>query len=347
MKKIFPILTLFAYCSDILLSQKYLLEQRAVISVDGGKLLNEDNDLRSVLQYLLDDVNDFLSSQSVPRKTVLDDIVENKGCIHVLQAFVDYISEREKENFRSRRRDNLDSVTLTTIHQSKGLEWDIVFIVKANDSEIPLLHEHNGVATEHGNSLEEERRLLYVAMTRARKKLFMLYVTMDSNWQVLHPSRFFQEIPTHLLEVQADFNLSVNKELSVKIESEAMEPCEAVIGNDSPSCKIDKASENLRNIEASEDLINIEALSGNSFLKKFNVEDRALVSRIFHQWAKKKAFQDPKRLLDKVNFVINERLNIKKGNNKDILVALKSFLKYEEAFQFADYVIKWEQIPSE
>ncbi|XP_021744028.1 ATP-dependent DNA helicase SRS2-like protein At4g25120 isoform X2 [Chenopodium quinoa] len=330
-----------------LLPQKYLLEQRAVISVDGGKLLNEDNDLRSVLQYLLDDVNDFLSSQSVPRKTVLDDIVKNKGCIHVLQAFVDYISEREKENFRSRRQDNLDSVTLTTIHQSKGLEWDIVFIVKANDSEIPLLHEHNGVATERGNSLEEERRLLYVAMTRARKKLFMLYVTMDSNWQVLHPSRFFQEIPTHLLEVQADLNLSVHKELSVKIKSEAMEPWEAVIGNDSPSCKIDKASEDSRNIEASEDLINIEALSGNSFLKKFNVEDRALVSRIFHQWAKKKAFQDPKRLLDKVNFVINERLNIKKGNNKDILVALKLFLKCEEAFQFADYVIKWELIPSE
>uniref|UniRef100_A0A803N937 DNA 3'-5' helicase n=1 Tax=Chenopodium quinoa TaxID=63459 RepID=A0A803N937_CHEQI len=327
--------------------KKYLLEQRAVISVDGGKLLNEDNDLRSVLQYLLDDVNDFLSSQSVPRKTVLDDIVKNKGCIHVLQAFVDYISEREKENFRSRRQDNLDSVTLTTIHQSKGLEWDIVFIVKANDSEIPLLHEHNGVATERGNSLEEERRLLYVAMTRARKKLFMLYVTMDSNWQVLHPSRFFQEIPTHLLEVQADLNLSVHKELSVKIKSEAMEPWEAVIGNDSPSCKIDKASEDSRNIEASEDLINIEALSGNSFLKKFNVEDRALVSRIFHQWAKKKAFQDPKRLLDKVNFVINERLNIKKGNNKDILVALKLFLKCEEAFQFADYVIKWELIPSE
>ncbi|KMT06228.1 hypothetical protein BVRB_7g161560 isoform C [Beta vulgaris subsp. vulgaris] len=52
----------------------------------------------------------------------------------------------------------------------------------ANDSEIPLLHEHNGITKEHGNSLEEERRLLYVAMTRARKKLFILYVTMDSNW---------------------------------------------------------------------------------------------------------------------------------------------------------------------
>lgn len=70
-----------------------------------------------VLQYLLDDVTDFLSSELVPRQPLLDNIVENKGCIHMLQAFVDYISEREKENFRSRRQDNQDSVTLTTIHQ--------------------------------------------------------------------------------------------------------------------------------------------------------------------------------------------------------------------------------------
>ncbi|XP_048493417.1 ATP-dependent DNA helicase SRS2-like protein At4g25120 isoform X2 [Beta vulgaris subsp. vulgaris] len=322
-----------------LLPQKYLLEKHAIINVDGGKLLNEDSDLRSVLEYLLDDVTEFLSSKFVPRQAVIDGIAENKGCIHGLQAFVDYISEREKENFRSRRQNNQDSVTLTTIHQSKGLEWDIVFIVKANDSEIPLLHEHNGITKEHGNSLEEERRLLYVAMTRARKKLFILYVTMDSNWQVLHPSRFLQEIPAHLLEVQADLNLNVNKVLPVKVQSESMELGEAVLENNSPSCGGDEASEELRNIEAFP--------GGNSFLKKFNVDDRGLVSRLFHQWAKKKAFQAPRRLLAKVHFVVDERIRIKKGNNKDTFVALKSLLKCDEAFQFAEYVIKWAKIPSD
>ncbi|CAN1798739.1 ATP-dependent DNA helicase SRS2-like protein At4g25120 [Linum perenne] len=187
-----------------MIPQKYLLEQRAVVDVDGGKLLNEDNDVRSVLQYLLDDVTDFLSMQCTEEEGT-DNSMEDKGCAKLLCSFLEYIAEQEKENFRSRRQENQNSITLTTIHQSKGLEWDVVFIIKANDSEIPLLYEYNGAAEEHGNSIEEERRLLYVAMTRARKKLFILYVTVDSNWQILQPSRFLKEIPNHLREIQVRF----------------------------------------------------------------------------------------------------------------------------------------------
>ncbi|CAA3017265.1 ATP-dependent DNA helicase SRS2 At4g25120 [Olea europaea subsp. europaea] len=188
-----------------MIPQKYLLEQRAVLDVDGGKLLNEDNDLRSVLQYLLDDVSDFLTNKDNAAEGLDNNITEVKGCMTVLKAFIDYIYDRERDNFRSRRHDNEDSVTLTTIHQSKGLEWDTVFIVKANDSEIPL-HDFDGLVNENGTSIEEERRLLYVAMTRARKKLFILYVITDSNWQVLQPSRFLREIPHHLLEIQEELN---------------------------------------------------------------------------------------------------------------------------------------------
>ncbi|CAI0417368.1 unnamed protein product, partial [Linum tenue] len=257
--------------------QKYLLEQRAVVDVDGGKLLNEDNDMRSVLQYLLDDVTDFMSTPIAKKEGSSDNTMEEKGCAKQLKAFLEYVAEREKENFRSRRQDNNNSVTLTTIHQSKGLEWDVVFIIKANDSEIPLLYEYNGVAKEHGNSIEEERRLLYVAMTRARKELFILYVTVDSNWQMLQPSRFLREIPNHLREIQ----------------------------------------------------------------------DRSVVSHIFHQWAKKQAFQTPKRLLDKVGFVIDERLRVKKTKHKDVLQGLKSCLSSDEAFQYAEYVLRWEKIPAD
>ncbi|CAK9135092.1 unnamed protein product [Ilex paraguariensis] len=331
-----------------MIPQKCLLEKQAVLDVDGGKLLNEDNDVRSVLQYLLDDVSEFLTTHYITVQGKGDMLAEDKGCTNVLEAFIDYISGRERENFRSRRHDNEDSVTLTTIHQSKGLEWDCVFIVKANESEIPLLHEFNGVAQENGTSVEEERRLLYVAMTRARKKLFILYVIMDSNWQVLQPSRFIREIPDHLQEVQGDLNLrslQTNHQQPQKTTSESnaglpreMESSEVnVVLND--SINIDDASK--VSVEG------IEACNGNSFLRRFRTEDRAVVSHLFHQWAKKAAFQDPNRLLDKVAFVIDERMRGRKCTHKEVLRALKSDLRCDEAFHYAEYVIKWVQIPSD
>lgn len=69
-----------------------------------------------VLQYLLDDVSDFLSTQFTDREENRE-TGEEKGCVSVLNFFIDYITERERENFRSRRHDNENSVTLTTIHQ--------------------------------------------------------------------------------------------------------------------------------------------------------------------------------------------------------------------------------------
>ena len=69
-----------------------------------------------VLQYLLDDVSKFLSTKFVPVEREKEE-AEDKGCLFVLKGFIDHITERETENFRSRREDNRNSVTLTTIHQ--------------------------------------------------------------------------------------------------------------------------------------------------------------------------------------------------------------------------------------
>ncbi|KAF0909057.1 hypothetical protein E2562_030811 [Oryza meyeriana var. granulata] len=314
-----------------MLPQKYLLEKRAIVDADGGKLLNEDNDIRSVLQYLMDDVSDFLSTHF--SNSVETSKSEEKGCASTLKAFIDYISLRETENFRSRKEENKNSITLTTIHQSKGLEWDIVFIVQANDSEIPLLHEYNGTVKEAGSTLEEERRLFYVAMTRARKKLYILHVTVDSNRQLLQPSRFLREIPVHLLEVQGEGTLRKTPEQPLGIsfdqpegETSVQKPI-AVQNEPSPFPEMD------------------QPCLANDFLKRFEIDDRAVVSHIFHQWAKKHAFQNPKRLLDKISFVIDERVRGKGYKRKDVLCKLKSFLSGDEAFGYAQYAIKWEQIP--
>ena len=60
-------------------------------------------------------------------------------------------------------------VTLSTIHSAKGLEWDTVFLLQLRDGAFP-----SGHALEDDEQIEEERRLLYVALTRARRELFLL-----------------------------------------------------------------------------------------------------------------------------------------------------------------------------
>lgn len=87
-------------------------------------------------------------------------------------------------------------VTLMTMHNTKGLEFDRVFIAGAEDEIIPGRHEESLAATE------EERRIMYVAMTRARKSLYISYAAQRMMWghtDYHTPSRFLKDIPGELL----------------------------------------------------------------------------------------------------------------------------------------------------
>lgn len=82
-------------------------------------------------------------------------IASGRGCVGLVKVFLDHVNVREGQNFKTRREENQNSVTLTTMHQSKGLEWDNVFVVKVNDNETPLLHEEvHGRVEEGAASLE-------------------------------------------------------------------------------------------------------------------------------------------------------------------------------------------------
>ena len=90
-----------------------------------------------------------------------------------------------------------DRVTLMTTHSAKGLEYPIVFVVGMEEGLFP-----HGLALQE-NGLEEERRLMYVAMTRAEKELILTH-TKERFWQGntsrFKPSRFLKEIPTAFVE---------------------------------------------------------------------------------------------------------------------------------------------------
>lgn len=81
----------------------------------------------------------------------------------------------------------INPVNLMTIHIAKGLEFDYVFVIGCNEGVLP--HERSLAS---GEDVEEERRLMYVAMTRARKSLYLLFHAF--------PSRFLYEIPNELCE---------------------------------------------------------------------------------------------------------------------------------------------------
>lgn len=97
---------------------------------------------------------------------------------------------KDKVNKLNRYINNNNSnVILSSIHKSKGLEYDTVFIINLNENEFPMI----GDGDDYVNKLEEERRVMYVAMTRAKKDLFLLYIKKRSG-SPLNPSIFINEI---------------------------------------------------------------------------------------------------------------------------------------------------------
>lgn len=94
------------------------------------------------------------------------------------------------------RGDN-EKMILSTIHQAKGLEWDSVFIIHLADSAFP---NKRAMAEEDG--MEEERRLFYVAVTRARRNLFLSYpLTMGHETLMFNqPSTFIDEVNPRLFD---------------------------------------------------------------------------------------------------------------------------------------------------
>jgi DNA helicase-2/ATP-dependent DNA helicase PcrA len=94
-------------------------------------------------------------------------------------------------------------VSLMTIHASKGLEFPVVFIAGAEDGIIPHTRSMEEDEESGASPLEEERRLFYVAITRARDKLFITSCRQRQRLQNLvdcSPSPFLAEIPPHLIE---------------------------------------------------------------------------------------------------------------------------------------------------
>ena len=114
----------------------------------------------------------------------------------------DYLSEvsllTDQDN---ETEDDIEKVTLMTVHAAKGLEFDAVFIVGLEEHLFP-----SDMSGDDERQIEEERRLLYVAMTRARKHLTLLFATSRFKYgsvDFCSPSRFLKDIDSRYLNLPA------------------------------------------------------------------------------------------------------------------------------------------------
>ncbi len=138
---------------------------------------------------------DFAASQAAADGAPLQPDADTGETLSPLAAFLSHAALEAGDN---QAQAGQDAVQLMTVHAAKGLEFDCVFITGLEEGLFP--HEN---AMSDFEGLEEERRLMYVAITRARKRLYLSH----SQTRMLHgqtryniKSRFFDEMPEHTMK---------------------------------------------------------------------------------------------------------------------------------------------------
>jgi len=117
------------------------------------------------------------------------------------EAVLQFLTEAALQSDQDELKEDKVAVRLMTVHAAKGLEFDVVFIAGLEEGLFP----HEKMNTDHmtPEEAEEERRLFYVALTRARKNVFLSYAqvrTIFGRQQVNMPSQFILDIPIELTE---------------------------------------------------------------------------------------------------------------------------------------------------
>lgn len=148
---------------------------------------------------------DYLEDSYDNYRSRLDDLEQLAVFARQFASVEDFLTQLalltnvEAEAEQPARKDD-ERLRLSTIHQAKGLEFDVVFVIMLCDGLFP---SERSLETPAGE--EEERRLMYVAITRARNELYLSYPLIRAGYggsgdMMQQPSRFLKEIPGDLVE---------------------------------------------------------------------------------------------------------------------------------------------------
>lgn len=133
---------------------------------------------------------------------------------------IDFISEMSLTSDADDENED-DSVVLSTVHAAKGLEYRVVFIMGLEENLFPSIRDAESSEDER-NKMEEERRLAYVAITRAKEKLFLSYANRRMQFGSIKNnkrSRFLDEVPNKLMHFESGFGATANDSGESQLES--------------------------------------------------------------------------------------------------------------------------------
>ena len=169
------------------------------------QLAQPDENLSGLIKAILDQsgLYDYYKTEDTEERTYkVDNLKELSNAASEFPAgkegITQFLENIELDTGASQTEENA-RVTLITMHNTKGLEFDRVVITGLEDELFP------GRGAEDEDEIEEERRIFYVSITRARNELYMTSCRQRMIWgksQFCSPSRFLDEIPSNLLDVK-------------------------------------------------------------------------------------------------------------------------------------------------
>ena len=170
----------------------------------GGVFATPSEMIFSVLEGIYDDYLKDSFENYESRRADIEQLIQYGGTFGDVQEFLaqlSLMSTTDGEPTGDKSESDDDKVTLSSIHQAKGLEWKVVFLIWLVDGQFP-----NGRILEADDeaAFEEERRLFYVALTRAKDELYLTYPMLNPKSYtgdiLCRPSRFLDDFPKEMVE---------------------------------------------------------------------------------------------------------------------------------------------------
>ncbi|MEX0823195.1 MAG: ATP-dependent helicase, partial [Balneolaceae bacterium] len=184
-------------------SDKYLIQLKALGELF-QQIMAKDGSVSEQLEAVVDYYRSFCKKRfdDYPKRIKdLETFVDISGTFRSLKVLIEEIAldpiESTVIDTEALQQDE-PPLILSTIHSAKGLEWRTVFIIQCLDGIIP-----SGYSIDDDEQMDEEVRLLYVAVTRAKDQLFITYPAMFQSHYgdyFTNPSRFLEELPENCLE---------------------------------------------------------------------------------------------------------------------------------------------------